>query len=451
MSTAGESFTKVFGKPDPAAPNGIDYRIWNKVLYAEIGAGWFNDGFLYLFGEGMQFMQQCLDAWSFLVHPCDDRMIVGRNAYGALLVLDNKNTPTHERMWILDPFTVTFATNDTLDFVSTIARALPRGELAAFVDDRAYRQWRLENDVERLGLDDVLGIMVPKALGGELTSSNLQLDGIVDYYRTTASIYAKAFSSLTPSPAADDHRPIATPVMVDHTTLTEATDFDALALEALRGGGGWGSLPSDNFPLDIVFRIYHELQQTSPPFAQRLARGVASCLTADDPEVRAQAIVFFDNTPDAAGGERINDLVAGDRTLFAGVTNPMSRRTDLHQALLAALARRIERGDQRALDLARDEVVLPGRGGALVGAMVEHATDWVIARAEDIVRASPTAGATLLIRLQDNSGYDLAGIARRIARWCHSDPRFELDITRFIEDPTVRQEILDAFHTTARD
>src|ERR1051325_5024768 len=132
MSIAGESFTKVFGKPDPAVHNGIDYRIWNKVLYAEIGAGWFNDGFLYLFGEGMRFMEQCLDAWSFLVHPCDDRMIVGRNAYGALLVLDNKNTPEHERMWILDPFSVTFATDDTLDFVSTIARALPGGELATF-------------------------------------------------------------------------------------------------------------------------------------------------------------------------------------------------------------------------------------------------------------------------------------------------------------------------------
>jgi hypothetical protein len=42
----------------------------------------------------------------------------------------------------------------------------------------------------------VLGIKVPKGLGGKLELDNLQLDGIVDYYQSTGPIYAKAFAKL---------------------------------------------------------------------------------------------------------------------------------------------------------------------------------------------------------------------------------------------------------------
>ena len=35
-------------------------------------------------------------------------MILGRNAYGAILVLDNANDPMEQRVRILDPFTVTY-------------------------------------------------------------------------------------------------------------------------------------------------------------------------------------------------------------------------------------------------------------------------------------------------------------------------------------------------------
>jgi hypothetical protein len=199
MSAVGEAFKKAFGKPDPATPHGIRFRnagfqgSWES-LHQEIGAGWFRDGFLYLFGEGLDSLTPCLDAWSFLVPPCDDRMIIGRNAYGALLVLDNGHSPYEERVYLLDPFTVTYATAPNIQFTNLIGRALPRRELPTFLDDSAYQQWREENNAGRLDLDDVLGIKVPRALGGQLTADNVQLDGIVDYYQSTAPIYADAFA-----------------------------------------------------------------------------------------------------------------------------------------------------------------------------------------------------------------------------------------------------------------
>ncbi len=200
MSAVGQAFVDAFGKPDPAAPNGLvlsrAYRgFWSNV-HSEIGSGWYLDGFLYLFGEGLSELQPCLDAWAFLMHPCDDRRIVGRNAYGAILVLEKNNTPTEERVYLLDPYTVTYDGAPHWQFSSLIGRALPKGEMPTFLDHRAYDDWRKANDVDRLDLDDVLGIKVPKALGGELVADNLQLDGIVDYYQTTGPIYEKAFASI---------------------------------------------------------------------------------------------------------------------------------------------------------------------------------------------------------------------------------------------------------------
>jgi hypothetical protein len=233
------------------------------------------------------------------------------------------------------------------------------------------------------------------------------------------------------------------PVRIDTATLTDATDFDAFARDVLRGEGGVGSRPSDHQPLDWILRAYPQL--AGSPYADRLARGVAACLTAPEPAVRAQALVFFQSQPRAAGGDRVCDLVAGDRRLFRGVPDPIHPGTDLDWQLLAALAARLAGGDARALDLARVEVLEPGRAAPLIAELAGAAQGWVVAHAEAIVRGTPAAGATLLIQLQ-TAVPDLPALARRIVGLCHGDPRFELDISRFIDDRAVRQAILDGFH-----
>jgi hypothetical protein len=200
MSVVGQSFIAAFGPPDPPAPSGLTFQSWAQRgwdrLYSEIGAGWYLDGFLYLFGEGLAALQPCLEAWSFLIPPCSDRRILGRNAYGAILVIDNSDSPEGERVYILDPFTVTYDGAANWQFINLIGRALPQREMPTFLDNRPYDAWRKANAVDRLDLDDVLGIKVPKALGGKLAVENLQLDNIVSYYQTTAPIYEKAFASI---------------------------------------------------------------------------------------------------------------------------------------------------------------------------------------------------------------------------------------------------------------
>lgn len=207
MALVDEAFTRAFGPPSPAVPSGLQFADWLQGIWdqfhPDVGAGWFSDGFLYLFGEGLSGLEPCLAAWSFLVPPSDDRVILGRNAYGAILVLDNASDPIALRVRVLDPWTVTFDGPANVNFVSLIGRALPRRELVDFLDDRAYREWRKLNGVDRLGLEDVLGIEIPRPLGGTLDATNLQLDGIVEYYQSTGPVYADALSRSTSSGCRD--------------------------------------------------------------------------------------------------------------------------------------------------------------------------------------------------------------------------------------------------------
>lgn len=201
MLTPAQSFKNAFGVADPRATPGVRFesgmnRGLGEAFLAEVGAGWFREGFLYLLGDGLQQLHECLDAWSFVVPPNANRLIIGRNAYGAILVLDNASEPRIERVYVLDPFTVSYDEVPNARFISLIGRAFPRGELQGFLDDRAYRAWLDQHQVERLEPQDALGIKVPKSLGGELVADNLQLEDIVSYYQTTAPIYAKAFAQL---------------------------------------------------------------------------------------------------------------------------------------------------------------------------------------------------------------------------------------------------------------
>jgi hypothetical protein len=200
LSYLSDAWSKVCGKPDPAVAPGLRFTTrspqW-EVVRDEIGAGWFMNRFLYLFGEELEQFRPCLDAWSFVVPPGHpDRMIIGRNAYGALLVLENGNDISKESVHLLDPLNVQYWTHPEIVLVNLFGNYIPRGRLPNFLDHDAYDQWLAENGNVELEPQDILGVKKPLPLGGELEPGNLQLENIVEYYQTTGPIYAKAFASL---------------------------------------------------------------------------------------------------------------------------------------------------------------------------------------------------------------------------------------------------------------
>lgn len=205
MSAVGEAFINAFGKPDPAVPRGFRFRdafddkSWSS-LQSEIGSGWYLNRFLFLFAKGAERMKACLNAWDFLVPPNRDRIILGRNAYGAILVMDDANHLDHS-IHVLDPFRVVYWTDANLTLTNMIGAFLPERLIPHFLDDTLYKK-ALSTRKARLGDDEILAPRKPLGLGGNMDLDSFQVEKIVPYYKSTAAIYRKAFAKMGRPPTS---------------------------------------------------------------------------------------------------------------------------------------------------------------------------------------------------------------------------------------------------------
>lgn len=191
------AFRERFGEPRPRVPTDIHFRRatnqdnWERII-RHTGSGWFMNRFLYLFGAGLQPLTACLDAWSFLVPPGKERIILGRNAYGTLLVLEEPEDA--QAVYLLDPLRVVYWTDPDLELLGLIGGEMPRGNLPHFFEDDLYREW-ISGD-HYLADDLIIAPITPMSLGGEMERNNFQEEQIVAYYQSTAPIYAKAFAKM---------------------------------------------------------------------------------------------------------------------------------------------------------------------------------------------------------------------------------------------------------------
>jgi hypothetical protein len=193
MSDVTMAFIEGLGRPIPRLENGLHFNdplkqaLWEQV-YAEIGAGWFLDRFVYLFGPGLERLQPCLEAWSFAITPGHpDRMILGRNAYGALLVMEHEG-PVDETVSLLDPLTGQYWTDERIGLMNLFGAWLPRGLIPGFLDDRGpHSTWVQAHGP--LGDDEVLAPIKPLSRGGPLAAENLERREITAYHRMAAAAF----------------------------------------------------------------------------------------------------------------------------------------------------------------------------------------------------------------------------------------------------------------------
>jgi hypothetical protein len=232
------------------------------------------------------------------------------------------------------------------------------------------------------------------------------------------------------------------PVIIDTIEVTDATDFDQVVHDALAGKGGFGSHKYDIAPLDWVLRAYRQVRGT--PVADRIGRGVATNLTDEDPAIRSQAIMFFPDFPEAAGIERLTDLVAGDRSLFADIPDPYHTSVDLEASLLMAFNILLVRGGRREIELARAEVLRPTHAWPNIRALIEVDADWVDEHAEEITRGTPHTGVLIVVGLAE-LGFDPVALTRRIAPLCPRHDRWAGYLEPLVDDPSVRDRILAAW------
>jgi uncharacterized protein (TIGR02996 family) len=195
--------------------------------------------------------------------------------------------------------------------------------------------------------------------------------------------------------------------------LSESTDFVGVVRRAIAGRTQLVAPPSGFDSSPLVCGGALELRKLlGAPLIERLDLAVAALLTDDEPQVRAEALLFFVDTPSASGGERVVALAEGDRAHFAGV---IVGGRDLEDWLVDAVAWRIARlGETASIELARKEALRPGRARRVLWALAAHDAAWVEANAHAICAASP-GDEDELLRLLAGAGRDVASLRRRLS------------------------------------
>jgi hypothetical protein len=189
----GARFRKGMGKPKPAVnpdipldPYTATGSNWNDIK-EETGAGYFLNGFLYLFGADIREWDPCVEAWSFLYpRPEAKRLLIGKNAYGSLIILEDpeKSMPL---VGILDIPTVTYYSHRDLDFYAFLNSWLPeRQGPEEFWRTDIYDAFAAKSK-EPLGMDALLGMTIPLELGGDWSFSNFEVREPVEYHQKTAA------------------------------------------------------------------------------------------------------------------------------------------------------------------------------------------------------------------------------------------------------------------------
>jgi hypothetical protein len=184
-------FTSHFGRPEPAVPPGdffadkFDKSLW-RMMYDEVGAGWYQNRFLYLFGTELPRLNPVLDLWAAILEPGVERVVIGRNAYGALLVAERTTEEgTDAPIGLLDPWLGAYTKQEGLDFASLISDWLPEDRLPGFLDQSVYRAF-LQSDGQ-LGEQEILGIKTPVSQGGTLELSNFQPENLLAFHQRLAA------------------------------------------------------------------------------------------------------------------------------------------------------------------------------------------------------------------------------------------------------------------------
>ncbi len=148
MSDAPDSETPAFvlslGRPDPPAPpadffaDKFDKSLW-RMMHDEEGAGWYRNRFLYLFGAELPPVQPFLDLWAAKLEPGVERILIGYNAHGMLLLAESPTDEgTDAQIVLLDPARGLVWREEGLDFTSLISDWLPEDRIPHFQDHADY-------------------------------------------------------------------------------------------------------------------------------------------------------------------------------------------------------------------------------------------------------------------------------------------------------------------------
>lgn len=168
----------------------IQQSIWERLI-GEIGVGYFQNGFFYLFGEQLTRLSPILHHWNFLLDQNVEYTLLGMNKM-AFLILgeDLHRRGMASQISIVDPFHVTLQRNPQIKLLNFVGRWLPDGMIPYLNDSRIYEAFSSATD-SPLHFEEIIAMKTPLSLGGSFQADNFTVEPILSYFQSTGEIYSK--------------------------------------------------------------------------------------------------------------------------------------------------------------------------------------------------------------------------------------------------------------------
>lgn len=191
----------------------------------------------------------------------------------------------------------------------------------------------------------------------------------------------------------------------------------------------------DSAPSDWLDRAWHALPASE---RSRLTDAIHQALTHADPQVRSEALRFFDGNPRLADPQRLLDLVEHHWDLFKGLRGPLdSPDTDRGNTLAQLTADRATgaRGARFRKSMALD----PEYGDWVLAALVEEESEWASEHIHELVTPALDPNGSRLTVLVFNLQYRPAALRRAIINLVVARPALKVQLVQ-----TIRAEVSSA-------
>jgi hypothetical protein len=185
-----------------------------------------------------------------------------------------------------------------------------------------------------------------------------------------------------------------------------------------------------------LYDAFPRLLQQHPQLHRPLALAMAGHLDADEPVLRAAAVLFLAQHPLPELADRLAQTAIGRSELYVDVPNPIRPFEDLYAGLLAALAR-TGAGAGRTTELMR--VLLDGSpyAGQAFGYLMDHDPEWLLTQLPALLSAERDPQHLLLDLLLWRLDPETDDPVQILARMDYLEPEALEHAARFLREQGV--------------
>lgn len=166
---------------DPMTSEDMLADLYLQTVLRELPAGWYRDEFLCLFSKELDAFAPCVEAWGWLRDVDVPFRVVGKNAYGMLLVAEGDELRS---LSVLDPTRMRFWLGGYDGLFPALRDTFLRGR-TPLLESALYQHWRARTGA-RLSPTQMLAVRPARDVSKLLGPDEVEPVDVVEWFRATA-------------------------------------------------------------------------------------------------------------------------------------------------------------------------------------------------------------------------------------------------------------------------